>query len=134
MRGVRESLVVDVGRLATTRDRPSAFRPSRFPGLSGRQEGWTPPPLVVVSAAGAGTVVMVCGRVRKQLCIESRGQMISRNWGWKVKRKAGVLKDMPIVYKYISRLGWVVKDSNDEIGALNATTIKMIKGRNVYLI
>jgi len=31
-----------------------SFRPSLFPGLSGRQEGWTPPPLVVVSAADAG--------------------------------------------------------------------------------
>jgi len=49
-----------------------SFRPPSFPSrLNGHQEGWTPPSLVV-STAGASTVVVVCGRVRKQLCIESR--------------------------------------------------------------
>jgi len=52
-----ESLVVDVGRLATTRDRPSALSAPSFlslPRLGGHREGRTPPSLVVVSAIRAG--------------------------------------------------------------------------------
>lgn len=63
--GMRESLVVvDVRRLATTRDRPSALsaaspRPSPILRLDGHQEGWTPPSRCCFRRLCVVTVVVV---------------------------------------------------------------------------
>jgi len=65
---VRESLVVDVGRLATTRDRPSALSAplSSLALAAAKRVGHHPRsllfPLLMLVVA---TVVVVCGHVRK---------------------------------------------------------------------
>lgn len=113
----RESLVVDVGRLATMRDRPSALSapPLLLPLVT---PPWRPPrgsdttlarllfpPLVLVVVTVLALSARVCER---RIHIRSRewerlvaiGSGILRVEGQ--EEDANALKDMPVMYKYIS--------------------------------
>lgn len=113
--GVSVSLVVDVGRLATTRDRPSALSASPPPFLSpprlgGHRERVGHHPRSLLFPLLVLMMVVVVAVASANVCESefvsrvASGRTISRDrgvgyQGWKVKRRrASALKDMPLIY------------------------------------